>query len=270
LKKGTKSSKRKKQAKIKRVMATVKKHARREAATVNEGFAALHLLHDPQNFAEKLFARLQRSKESWEVRLAMMQVISRVIGVHKLLVLNFYPFLQKYIAPHQRDVTLVLAALVQATHDLVPPDTLQPVMRQLVDQFVHDKSRPEAMTVGLKTVRELCLRCPLIMGSELLQDLAEYKKFRDKEVASAARGIIGLFRELNPALLAKKDRGRGADLDAVPLAYGVQQVAERIDGAELLQRALLSGEQDSEEEEEEGEEEVVTDAEGLAVGDDSD
>lgn len=57
----------------------------------------------------------------------------------RLLVLNFYPFLQKYIAPHQRDVTVIIAALVQAAHDLVPPDTLAPVLRQLVDQFVHDK-----------------------------------------------------------------------------------------------------------------------------------
>jgi protein SDA1 len=64
----------------------------------------------------------------------------RVVGVHKLLLLNFYPFLQKYIAPHQRDVTAVLAALVQAVHELVPPDSLAPVLRQLVDQFVHDRS----------------------------------------------------------------------------------------------------------------------------------
>lgn len=91
--------------------------------------------------------------------------------MHKLLLLNFYPFLQKYIAPHQRDVTQVgaccgnhasnphaikppiadlailvyhappqvLAALVQGVHELVPPETLQPVLRQLVDQFVHDR-----------------------------------------------------------------------------------------------------------------------------------
>ena len=45
-----------------------------------------------------------------------------------------------------------------------------------------------------------------------LQDLAMYRKFRDKDVSSAARGLIGLFREINPAMLAKKDRGRGADL----------------------------------------------------------
>jgi hypothetical protein len=59
--------------------------------------------------------------------------------VHKLLLLNLYPFLQKYIAPHQRDVTVVLAALVQGVHELVPPDSVAPVLRQLVDQFVHDR-----------------------------------------------------------------------------------------------------------------------------------
>eukprot|EP00878_Enallax_costatus_P042444 GHUV01049808.1.p1 GENE.GHUV01049808.1~~GHUV01049808.1.p1 ORF type:complete len:199 (+),score=63.28 GHUV01049808.1:23-598(+) len=137
--KGTKSSKKKKQAKLKRVMTTLKKAARKEAASGSEGFAALHLLHDPQGFAERLFGRLQASRDRWETRLDMMTVTSRVIGVHKLLVLNFYPFLQKYIAPHQRDVTAVLAALVQAVHELVPPDTLAPVLRQLVDQFVHDR-----------------------------------------------------------------------------------------------------------------------------------
>ena len=57
----------------------------------------------------------------------------------RLLLLNFYPFLQKYIAPHQRDVPVVLAALVQACHELVPAEVLQPVMKQLVNQFVHDR-----------------------------------------------------------------------------------------------------------------------------------
>ena len=30
------------------------------------------------------------------------------------------------------------------------------------------------------------------------QDLAAYRKFRDKEVASAARALVGLFRDINP------------------------------------------------------------------------
>lgn len=47
-----------------------------------------------------------------------------------------------------------------------------------------------------------------------------YRKFRDKDVSSAARGLIGLFREINPAMLAKKDRGRGADLGESPQERG--------------------------------------------------
>lgn len=66
-----------------------------------------------QTFAERLFARLQKANERLETRLAMMAVISRAVGVHKLLLLNFYPFLQKYIQPHQRDVTRILAILIQ-------------------------------------------------------------------------------------------------------------------------------------------------------------
>lgn len=58
---------------------------------------------------------------------------------------------------------------MQACHDLVPPETLQPVLRQLVDGFVHDRAQPEVMTLGLRTVRELCLRLPLVMTQELLQ-----------------------------------------------------------------------------------------------------
>jgi protein SDA1 len=45
---GTRSSKRKKQAKIKRALHTVKKAAKRGEESTSESFAALHLLHDPQ------------------------------------------------------------------------------------------------------------------------------------------------------------------------------------------------------------------------------
>jgi protein SDA1 len=55
-------------------------------------------------------------------------------------------------------------------------------------------------------------------------------------------------RELNPEMLAKKDRGRGADLTARPRAYGAAQVAERVDGAELLEQALAEGRGSSDDE----------------------
>lgn len=67
-----------------------------------------------QKFAEELFKRLNKSTgERFEVRLAMMSVVSRVVGVHKLLLLNFYPFLQRYVLPHQREAPSLLAIMVQ-------------------------------------------------------------------------------------------------------------------------------------------------------------
>ena len=57
-----------------------------------------------------------------------------------------------------------------------------------------------------------------------MQDLTAYKKFKEKAVASAARSLITLFREIAPYMLEKKDRGRGADLEARPMAYGAGSV----------------------------------------------
>ena len=47
-------------------------------------FSALHLLNNLQDFAEKLFHKLERSKDKFEVRLMMMSLISRLIGLHQV------------------------------------------------------------------------------------------------------------------------------------------------------------------------------------------
>ena len=60
--------------------------------------------------------------------------------------------------------------------------------------------------IRLNAVREMCVRCPLVMTSDLLQDLASYKSYRDKSVMMAARSLIHLYRDANPELLKRKDR----------------------------------------------------------------
>lgn len=231
--KGTASSRRKKQAKLQRVIRGLKKQQRNQAEGAI-GSSPLQHLHDPQGFAEKLFSCLQTSNERFEVKLMMMKVISRTIGLHRLIILNFYPFLQKYVQPHQREITHVLAAAVQACHDMVPPDAVESLLRQLVNQFVHDRARPEVIAVGLNVVREMCMRMPLIMTRELLTDLALYKKSREKAVSSAARSIVAIFRQMFPSLLEKRDRGKGADLLAKPKAFGENLVESNVPGIGLL------------------------------------
>ena len=59
---------------------------------------ALEMINDPQGFTEKLFKRLKRSRERYDMKLMMMTLIARMIGTHRLVVLSFYSYLQKYMA----------------------------------------------------------------------------------------------------------------------------------------------------------------------------
>ena len=92
----------------------------------------------------------------------------------------------------------------------------------------------QVITVGINTVRELCMRVPLAMDSTLLADLIEYRKDRDRGVVAASRSLLQLYRERMPSMLPKKHRGRGMDGDAAPAAYGQVQLANGVDGVELL------------------------------------
>ncbi|CAI9093320.1 OLC1v1028793C1 [Oldenlandia corymbosa var. corymbosa] len=236
--KGTSASKKKKKAKLQRVIRSMKKQQRSSAQkNVSSYYSPLKHLKDPQGFAEKLFSRLltKTGSERFEVKMMLLKVITRVVGLYSLIIENLYPFLQKYVQPHQRDVTSLLAAAVQACHDMVPPDFVQPLFKQIVNQFVHDKSRTEAISVGLNVVREICLRMPLLMTEDLLQDLVLYKKSNEKAVSSAARSLVTLFREVCPSLLLKKDRGRPIHPKAAPKAYGEVTVATNVPGVELLE-----------------------------------
>uniref|UniRef100_A0A453L4H6 Protein SDA1 n=1 Tax=Aegilops tauschii subsp. strangulata TaxID=200361 RepID=A0A453L4H6_AEGTS len=151
------------------------------------------------------------------------------------MVIFLYPYAMQ---PHQRDVTTLLAAAVQACHEMVPPDAVEPLFKQIVNQFVHDRSRPEAIAVGLNVVREICMRIPLMMNEDLLQDLVLYKKSHEKAVSIAARSLITLFREICPSLLVKKDRGRPIDPTARPKAFGETTIASDVPGAELLDEEM--------------------------------
>jgi protein SDA1 len=85
-------------------------------------FSALYLINDPQDFAEKLFKKLESSREKFNVRLMLMNLISKLIGIHQLFILNFYSCLQRYLQPHQKDVTLLLSFFAQSCHQLIPPE----------------------------------------------------------------------------------------------------------------------------------------------------
>lgn len=196
---------RKRDKNLSKVKSIIKKKKNKEKApTFN--FSALHLLHDPQGMAERLFKQLESMNERYEVKLMTMDLISRLIGIHQLILLNFYPYVKRFLQPHQRDVTRILQFVAQSAHDLIPPDILESVLQTLVNNFVTERNSGEVMAVGINAIREICARCPLVMSRDLLQDLAQYKSYREKSVMMASRSLIHLFRDINPTLLHKRDK----------------------------------------------------------------
>ena len=64
------------------------------------------------------------------------------------------------------------------------------------------------MAVGLNAIREICVRAPLAMTTDLLQDLVQYKTTKNKTVMMAARSLMQLYRNVDSSKLHKKDRGK--------------------------------------------------------------
>lgn len=231
---GKKTTKNKK--KLEKAMKVLKKHKKKKKADVFN-FSAIHLIHDPQDFSEKLLKQLEDSKERFEVKIMMMELISRLVGIHELFLFNFYPFIQRFLQPHQREVTKILLCAAQASHQLVPPEIIEPVIMTIANNFVTDRNSGEVMTVGLNAIREVAARCPLAINEDLLQDLSQYKTHKDKNVMMSARGLIQLFRSLNPQMLHRKDRGRptAASAEAKIKDYGELEAKDYIPGAEVLE-----------------------------------
>ncbi|KAL8841317.1 MAG: hypothetical protein Q9176_003410, partial [Flavoplaca citrina] len=233
----------KKARQMESAIATVKRKERKKKQPHPLNFSAFHLLHDPQGFAESLFFKhLQSSKSklNLEQKLLVLQLVSRLVGLHKLTVMSLYSYFIKYLTPRQPSVTSFLASLAQATHNLIPPDVLESLVKKIADEFVSEAVAPEIASAGLNAIREICVRQPLAINKTLLQDLVGYRKSKDKGVMMAAKGLLGLYRETAPSMLEKRDRGKEA---AMSLKSGErkgqrfgEQAAGQIEGLDLLEK----------------------------------
>ncbi|KAI8960486.1 SDA1-domain-containing protein [Daldinia sp. FL1419] len=252
-----------------RAVDKVKRQERKKSAPHPLNFSALHLLQDPQGFSENLFEKhLQNSKSklALESKLLILQLVTRLVGLHKLTVISLYSWFTKYLTPRQQSASSILASLAQGTHNLVPPDAIEPLIQKIANEFVSEASASEVCSAGLNAIREICARQPLAMNETLLQDLVEYRKSKDKGVMMAAKGLLSLYREKGAEMLRKKDRGKDATMNLrsgglKQPKFGEENVGE-IEGLELLakwkeeqkkqkraERALTEGAEKGEDEE---------------------
>ncbi len=240
---GINKKSRKTKKNLEEAVKKVRKSEKKKGQPHPLNFSALHLLHDPQGFAETLFSKhLQNSKSklNLEQKLIVLQLVSRLVGLHKLTVISLYSYFTKYLTPRQPSVTSFLASLAQATHNLVPPDALEPLVQKIANEFVSEASASEVASAGLNAIREICVRQPLAMSDTLLQDLVMYRKSKDKGTMMAAKGLLSLYREVGADLLKKRDRGKTATMGIKAgtikeRRFGEEEVGG-IEGLELLEQ----------------------------------
>ncbi|KAG8342360.1 NUC 3NT domain [Trypanosoma vivax] len=225
---------------LKREVDTLKrkynKEEKEEELVAKQHVDPVRLLRDPQQFVERLLARLQRTTERFEVRLLYLNVIARTVSEHEVVHLPLYGFIERYMEPSQLHATQLLALSVMCVHRMVPPDAVEPLVKAIANHFVSDRSSPDSITVGLNTIREICKRQPLAMNADLLKDLVEYKSQRgDRGVVMAARALIQFFRHAYPELLPAKLRsGVYAEGEVPRPVFAQEHVYTDIPGLQLL------------------------------------
>ena len=62
--------------------------------------------------AEKMFKQLEATNERFEVKVMLINFIARLVGIHELFLFNFYPFVSRFLQPHQRGKALFCSIII--------------------------------------------------------------------------------------------------------------------------------------------------------------
>jgi protein SDA1 len=180
---------------------------------LDQSLLAIQMIDNPYEVAEKLIGLLKQGTIAGEhiqfkAKLVIMKALSRLVGLRKLILPDLYPFLRRYIQPHQKEVPQILAFSVQSVHGEIPDESVQELLKAISHAFIAEHCSDEVIASGICAVREICRRNNAIQ-EELLNEIAAYcSAKKDKIVKAAARGLVNLYRDIDPSKLDKKFRGR--------------------------------------------------------------
>lgn len=94
---------------VERIIADgIQKERKAQSRPANLNFSAIHLLHDPQAFAEVLYSKhLQKSSSPLSItqKIVVLNLVSRLIAAHKLIVFGLYSWIIKYLPHNESEFT---------------------------------------------------------------------------------------------------------------------------------------------------------------------
>ena len=117
------------------------------------------------------------------------------MGRHRLIINNFFNSMIPLIKAEQKELNIILASIIEATHDLVPPIELEPLIKKLFDFFISDVLPPPQITIGLHTLYGIMERCPYCIDENYFKICEELRNYKNKSVANAARAVCNLYKE---------------------------------------------------------------------------
>ena len=225
--KGYSQKTKKRKAKLKQLMKSIeRKEERNKKIKTNTNFLPIDQLNDPYTFAEKLF-HLMSSFQSgnFSHKLIILRLLGRILGRHRLIINNFFNSMIPLIKAEQKDLNIILASIIEATHDQIPPIELESLIKKLFDFFICDVLPPQQITLGLHTLYGIMERCPYCINEEYFNICEELRNYKNKSVANAARAVCNLYKEHSD----KKGIENG-------FGFGDAKNNDTIEGIELLKK----------------------------------
>ena len=233
---GSQMPKKKKDELRKMLKLLERKQKRKQRKTFQKKFLPIDLIYDPQGFTEKLFAKLIKGKGKkkelkGEAAMLALNLVAKMIGRHKLIIPEYFAYSNHAIKSKNKNIARVLASIAEACHENLQRDDVKDIAGTIIDNMVSEHCTPESITMGLNTIREICLRMSHILNEEQLAYLVQFREYKNRYVCNAARSIVNAYRDINPMLLPKKLRG----LDKSDDEEGVTDDKGKAAGLELLQ-----------------------------------
>ena len=225
--KGYAQKTKKRKEKLKQLMKSIeKKEERNKKIKSISDFMPIDQLNDPMTFAEKLFHILNSFQSgNFQHKLIVLRLLGRILGRHRLLLNNFFNSMIPLLKNDQKDLNIILASIIEATHDQVPPIELEPIIKKLFDFFISDVLPPQQITLGLNTLYGLVERCPYCIDEKYFTVCEELKSYKNKSVSNAARSVCNLYKEYFDKHGIEKGFG-----------FGDSKNYDGIEGIELLKK----------------------------------
>jgi len=195
--KGYSQKTKKRKEKLKQLMKTIeKKEERNKKISTTSNFLPIDQLNDPLTFAEKLFHLLNSFQSgNFSHKLIILRLLGRILGRHRLIINNFFNSMIPLIKAEQKDLNIILASIIEATHDQIPPIELEPLIKKLFDFFISDVLPPHQITLGLNTLYGIMERCPYCIDEKYFDVCDELRNYKNKSVSNAARAVCNLYKE---------------------------------------------------------------------------